>query len=284
MLRFNFATNWLSYRAVVSWVLGSLVLFFSYGCGDQKKNSTAPPAVATNAAASDTPESMNKLSDQEETEGWKLLFDGSNTDAWRGYNQPTFPTGGWVVTPGGLLMMEATGKDKEEEGYGGDIITKDEYQNFEFKLDYKLSPDANGGILYLVKEIKGEPIWHSAPEYQLLDDAGFENRKKYVMDKHRTGDNFDLMASTQNVAKPVGEWNEAMLKVKDGKVEHWLNGQKVLEYTLWTPEWKEIIKKSKFAKYPQFGMAKKGHIGIQDWGHKIWYRNIKVRDLSAGAI
>src|SRR4051794_40972216 len=121
MLRFNCVFNLLSHRAVAGWVFGSLVLFFSYGCGDHKKINTAPPAVATNAAASDRPESMNKLTDQEEKDGWKLLFDGSSTEAWRGYNQAAFPTGGWVVKDG-LLMMEATGKDKEEEGYGGDII------------------------------------------------------------------------------------------------------------------------------------------------------------------
>jgi hypothetical protein len=261
------------FRTLYGWVFLYSALLFPMSCGDNSKTAMGSSPVESSTAA---PEQMNKLSDQEKKQGWVLMFDGVNTHAWRGYNQPTFPSNGWVVKDG-MLMMEATGK--EESGYGGDIITKDQFENFEFKMDFKLSPGANGGIMYLAKEQPDKPIWHSAPEYQLLDNDGYEQKQKYLMDKHRTGDNFDLKASTVNNLKPVGEWNEARLRVKDGQVEHWLNGQKVLEYKLWTPEWKEMIRKSKFAKYPEFGMAKKGHIGLQDWGHQIWYRNIKLQSL-----
>jgi hypothetical protein len=260
-------------RTLIGWLLGTTQLLIPFGCSDNNQTAMGSSDVETSAPK---PEKMNVLTDLEKKEGWKLLFDGNSTISWKGYNQASFPINGWVVEDD-MLMMEATGK--EESGYGGDIITREQYENFEFKMDFKLSPGANGGILYLVKEQAGKPIWHSAPEYQLLDDEGFEQKQKYVMDKHRTGDNFDLMAATVKATKPVGEWNEALLRVKDGKVEHWLNGKKVLEYTLGSPEWKEAVKKSKFAKYPEFGMAKKGHIGIQDWGHPIWYRNIKIRPI-----
>ncbi|MES2733919.1 MAG: DUF1080 domain-containing protein [Bacteroidota bacterium] len=256
-------------RRTFGWLFGFFIAFTPFGCGEQNTNeSNQSSAVSTKP--------INTLTSQEKTLGWKLLFDGKDLSAWRGYNKSNFPSSGWTIKDG-MLMMEATGK--EEEGYGGDIITKDQYENFEFRTDFKLSPDANSGILYLVKEIKGEPIWHSAAEFQILDDEGYEMKGKYVMDKHRTGDNFDLQAATENALKPLGEWNEAIVKVNKGKVEHWLNGQRVLEYTLWTPEWKEKVKNSKFAKYPDYGMSKQGHIGIQDWGHKMWYRNIKIKEL-----
>ena len=266
----------LSRHAVAGCLLSALLLFSS-GC-TEKKNTASDQTAGIGAAADATPPTaaMNTLTDQEKDDGWVLLFDGTGTSAWRGYNQTTFPGSGWVAKDG-LLMMEATGR--EEEGYGGDIITKEQYENFEFKVDFKLSPGANGGILYSVKEEKGKPVWHNASEYQLLDNEGYEKKNKYVMDKHRTGDNFDLLPSTASNLKPVGEWNQATLRIKDGQVQHWLNGQKVLEYTLWTPEWQAAVKKSKFAEYPGYGMAKRGHLGLQDWGFQIWYRNIKLRTL-----
>ncbi|MBC7921564.1 MAG: DUF1080 domain-containing protein [Ferruginibacter sp.] len=266
-----------SRHVVAGCLLSALVLLSQYGCRERKNgdsNQTAGIGAAEDVTRPAAP--MNTLTDQERDDGWVLLFDGTGTSAWRGYNQTTFPGSGWVAKDG-QLMMEATGR--EEEGYGGDIITKDQYENFEFKVDFKLSPDANGGILYSIKEEKGKPVWHNASEYQLLDNEGYEKKNKYVMDKHRTGDNFDLLPSTANNLKPAGEWNQAMLRVKDGQVQHWLNGQKVLEYTLWTPEWKAAVKKSKFAEYPGYGMAKKGHVGLQDWGYQIWYRNIKLRTI-----
>ncbi len=176
-------------RPIAGWILSFLVLCLPYGCSDKKitTDQTAGGMGGTEAS----PESMNKLTSQEKSDGWVLMFDGKNMHAWRGYNQTTFPSNGWVVKDG-VLMMEATGK--EQEGYGGDIITKDQFENFEFKMDFKVSPDANGGILYLVKEEPDKPIWHNAAEYQLLDNDGFEKKNKYQMDKHRTGDNFDMQS------------------------------------------------------------------------------------------
>ena len=275
MIKNNLHIHFRTRRTLTVGAMSAAVLFASFGCSEGEKTRTEQSKAEVSSANS-TPKYVNQLSPQEEKEGWVLLFDGTSTDAWRGYNQKQFPEKGWQVKDG-LLMVEHTGT--EEEGFGGDIITKEQYENFEFKTDFRLSPEGNSGIVYLVKEVKGEPSWHNAPEYQLLDNEHYEKNGDIPMDKHRTGDNYDLQASTVNAMKPVGEWNTAMIRVKDGRVQHWLNGQKVVEYTLQSPEWKELVKNSKFAEYPGYGMAKKGHIGIQDHGHQLWYRNIKVRPL-----
>ena len=238
-----------------------------------KSDSTETVATNTNTASE---VAINTLTEKEKEDGWILLFDGESTDSWRGYNSDQFPDKGWQIQDN-LLMVEASGTG--EDGFGGDIITKDQFEDFEFKVDFKLSPQGNSGIVYLVKEEENTPSWHSAPEYQLLDNQYYEENGDIPMDKHRTGDAYDIKAATEDAMNPVGEWNEAMIRVKDGNVEHWLNGKKVVEYSLQSPEWKQLVEKSKFADYPAYGMAEKGHIGIQDHGHQLWYRNIKVRQL-----
>lgn len=240
---------------------------------EDKTSDTIETTVNTTDSSS---EAINRLTSKEKEEGWQLLFDGNSVDAWRGYNSDSFPEKGWQVKDN-LLMVEATGT--EEEGYGGDIITKEQYKDFEFKVDFKLSPQGNSGIIYLVKEEENVPSWHNAPEYQLLDNRYYEENGDIPMDKHRTGDVYDIYASSEDAMKPVGEWNTAMIRIKDKTVEHWLNGKKLATYTLQSPEWSEIVAKSKFAEYPGYGMADQGHIGIQDHGHQLWYRNIKVRPL-----
>ncbi len=257
-----------------------IVMFFQTGCSDkQSTGSENNTSDTTETAANSTvasEEAVNTLTAKETEEGWTLLFDGNNVDAWRGYNSDSFPNKGWQVKDN-LLMVEATGT--EEEGYGGDIITRDQYKDFEFKVDFKLSTQGNSGIVYLVKEEENTPSWHNAPEYQLLDNQYYEENGDIPMDKHRTGDVYDIYASSEDAMNPVGEWNTAMIRVEDKTVEHWLNGKKLVTYTLQSPEWNEIVANSKFSQYPGFGMAERGHIGLQDHGHQLWYRNIKVRTL-----
>lgn len=276
MIKNNFIIRHLS-KNIVAGIIAASVLSISVGCTNNKKeeNQGEQDTTAVGSDSSQASASINALTEQEQSEGWKLLFDGTSVDGFRGYNQDSFPSKGWQVKDG-VLMVESTGT--EESGFGGDIITKDQYKDFEFKVDFKLSPKGNSGILYLVQEVKGQPAWHNAPEYQLLDNEAYRGGD-IPLEKHSTGDNYDLVGSTVNAMKPVGEWNEAMIRIKDKKVEHWLNGQKVVEYTLGSPEWKELVKKSKFKDYPKYGMAEKGHIGIQDHGHQLWYRNIKIREI-----
>jgi len=217
----------------------------------------------------------NTLTDAETKEGWKLLFDGTTTNGWRGYNKQTFPDKGWEVKDG-VLTVKYSGTG--EAGYGGDIITTEQYENFEFSLDFKVSTGGNSGILFGVIEMDTMTIWQNAHEYQLLDDSAYLAEKQ-VTEKQLTGACYDMYPCTQNAAKPANQWQTAKIVVNKGKVEHWLNGVKVVEYQILSPDWEEKLKASKFVGYPQFGRATKGYIGIQDHGHTMDYRNIKIRPL-----
>lgn len=269
-----------SHGAIAALAFSVFTIISQSGCTNQNsENAESGDADSTEMTETSQPSSelaVNALTEKEKEEGWILLFDGVSTDSWRGYNSDQFPENGWQVKDS-LLIVEATGT--EEEGYGGDIITREQYEDFEFKLDFKLSPQGNSGIIYLVKEEENTPSWHNAPEYQLLDNQYYKENGDIPMEKHSTGDAYDVIASTEDAMNPVGEWNEAMIRVQDGNVKHWLNGKKIVEYKLQSPEWEEIVTKSKFAEYPGYGMAEKGHIGIQDHGHQLWYRNVKVRLL-----
>ncbi|MCC6727166.1 MAG: DUF1080 domain-containing protein [Saprospiraceae bacterium] len=220
----------------------------------------------------------NALSTEESAAGWRLLFDGMTLNGWRGYNRPDLPKNGWSVQNGELVI--AATPDPRPEDFGGDLITMEKFGNFELSLDFKLSEMANSGVLYFVVEEKDSAIWHNAPEYQLIDNDGWaKSDPSFNMDTHRTGDNYDMEASSGLYMKPVGEWNTARIVQNNGKVEHWLNGQKCLEYEVGSPKWKEQLAKSKFKGYPQYAMNKQGYIGLQDHGHELRFRNIKVRNL-----
>jgi hypothetical protein len=229
------------------------------------------PAGATNTVA------VNTLTDQEKADGWKLLFDGQSTAGWRGYTKKTFPEKGWEVKDGALSVLAS----KSEGEGGGDIITENQYENFDLKFEFNYTPEANSGVLYRVKEVPNTPSWHSAPEYQVIDNAGWarKNDPSFNMDKHRTGDNYDFHAAPADYSKPAGEWNEGRIVVNNGKVEHWLNGKQTVSYDFNSQEWKEQVKKTKFAPYKDYGANKKGHIGIQDHGATVYYRNIKIKEL-----
>jgi len=211
----------------------------------------------------------NSLSPAEKAAGWQLLFDGNSTNQWRGYLKESFPTEGWAVK-NGLLMVLPNGK-------GGDIITRKKFGDFELTLDFMVFDTANSGIFYLAIEEEKAPIWHNAPEFQILDNQTYLKIGNFEMKTHLTGDNYDLQAAAEDYSRPVGEWNTARIVHYEDKVEHWLNGHKTVEYKIGSPEWEAMVKKSKFAGYPNYGRAKKGYIGLQDHGHLVTFRNIKIR-------
>jgi len=216
----------------------------------------------------------NTLSKAEKDAGWELLFDGKTTEKWRGYNRSEFPTLGWKVLDG-TITVEQSGT--EEEGFGGDIITQDSFENFELTLEFMLTDTANSGIFYRVKEVPNTPIWHNAPEYQLLDNATYATMG--ITSEHFTAANYDLNPAETDYTKPIGEWNLARILVKGNHVEHWLNGNQVVTYELESPEWEALVAKSKFADYPDFGRTHNAPIGLQDHGHRVQFRNIKIRRL-----
>jgi hypothetical protein len=221
-------------------------------------------------------EAHNALSEQEAAEGWLLLFDGVSTDGWRGYNMEAFPEEGWAIEGGNLVVFASDGS---EEGLGGDIVTEAMFDDFELVFDFQVSPVGNSGVFYRVAEMEGKAMWEMAPEFQVLDDTAYIEMGTMDMHKHLTGDNYDLHASRVTASNPIGQWNTARIVVDGNRVEHWLNGQLTVEYELHSQEWESLVAASKFdaAVYAQ---TPRGHIGIQDHGHEIRYRNIKIRPLA----
>jgi hypothetical protein len=196
---------------------------------------------------------------------WRVLFDGTSLDAWRGYKTDKVPSG-WRIADG-LLVKDAS---------VGDIVSKDEFGDFELELEWKIGEAGNSGIFYRGTE-EYDHIYWSAPEYQLLDDIKAADNKTRLT---CAGAAYGLYPSPAGHLKPVGEWNLTRIIAKGSHVEHWLNGVKLLEYELWGPDWEAKVKSSKFAAYPNFGRAKQGHIGLQgDHSGVLAFRNIRVRGI-----
>ena len=229
----------------------------------------------TNQGRGNTPAETehNKLTPEEVAAGWLLLFDGVSTDGWRGYLNESFPQEGWAIADGNLVVFASDGS---EEGLGGDIVTETEFSDFELLFDFKLSPVGNSGVFYRVKEVEETTMWEVAPEFQVLDDTTYIDMGTMDMNKHLTGDNYDLHSSMVTASSPVGEWNTGRIVVLGNQVEHWLNGQLTVQYEYYTDEWNELVQTSKFdpALYARFPT---GSIGIQDHGHDVRYRNIKIK-------
>lgn len=218
----------------------------------------------------------NTLTQAETDAGWILLFDGQTPGKWRGYGKDHFPKG-WMVEDGTLRCL-SSGRGEAGAQDGGDILYDEKFQNFELSIEWKISDGGNSGIFYLAQEIPGKSIWQTAPEMQVLDNTKHPDGRDGI---HSAGALYDMIGVDQKKVKPVGEWNQAKVLVFKGTVEHWLNGEKVVEYHLWTPEWNEMVAKSKFPQYnPDWvNVAQEGFIGLQDHGDDVWYKNIKIRRL-----
>jgi hypothetical protein len=207
---------------------------------------------------------MSSLAQQAKTT-WRPLFDGSSMNAWRGYKTDTVPPG-WHIADGTLA----------KETPVSDLVTKEEFGDFELELDWKIGEAGNSGILYRGTE-EYDHIYWSAPEYQLLDDIKATDNKTRLT---CAGAAYALYPSPEGHLKPVGEWNTSRIVARGPHVEHWLNGVKLLEYEVGSPDWEAKVKSSKFAPYPNFGRAKKGHIALQgDHTGTLAFRNIRIRVL-----
>jgi hypothetical protein len=207
---------------------------------------------------------------------WKPLFDGKTTSGWHTYGKQNAGKG-WIIEDG-ALHLDAENKKNWQPGDGGDLVTDEEFQDFHLKLDWKVAPNANSGIIFYVKEdlSKFSNTWNTGLEMQVLDNAGHPDAKIH---KHRAGDLYDLIASSSEPVKPAGEWNTAEIISKDGKLEFRLNGQKIVNTTLWDDQWKQLVAGSKFKSMPGFGAFKTGRIALQDHGDEVWYRNIMIKRL-----
>ena len=242
-------------------VLAAL-LFYVMACNQGAEN---PDASEPSSSAERPP---NTLSEAEIKAGWRLLFDGQTTNGWRGVYQDEIPPGRWVVEDG---MLRIVG---EAKGFAS-IITEEQFGRFELSLEFKIEEGANSGIKYFVLEREpATPGRGLGPEYQIWDDqqAREANRKMAAL--------YDLIVPEDKEIRPLGTFNEARLVVRGDSVEHWLNGRQVVRYVRGSEDFRKRIEQSKYRDIEGFGMAPKGHILLQDeGGHRVWFRNIKIREL-----
>lgn len=206
----------------------------------------------------------NTLSAADRSAGWRLLFDGRTMAGWRGWKQTTVPDG-WKVVEGAITRVAT----------GGDIVTTQQFKNFELTLEWNISPGGNSGIFYRASE-DDEAIYWTAPEMQVLDDARHVDGKSRLTS---AGANYGLHEAPSGIVKPAGQWNLVRLIVNGRHVEHWLNGVRLLQYELLSPDWEMRVHGSKFAPHPRYGRNAEGFIGLQDHGDRVAYRNIKIRIL-----
>lgn len=235
-----------------------------------------------------TPENMavpeinlipNTLSDREKREGWKLLWDGKTTDGWRSAKETGFPKKGWTIEDGELKVVKSEGK---ESANGGDIITKDKYKNFILKVDFKITTGANSGIKYFVDPDLNKGAGSAIGcEFQILDDKNHPDAKLGVKGNRKLGSLYDLIPpykiSEANFQK--GTYNTAMIVVNGDKVEHWLNGKKIVDYERNNQMWNALVAYSKYKNWPDFGNLKEGHILLQDHGDAVSFKSIKIKIL-----
>ncbi len=233
-------------------VLVAAAFILTGGCAGNSQTSSAGLGAMTSVNSADSA-------------GWRTLFDGRSLAAFRGYRMDTMPSG-WHIVDGTLT----------KSGSVDDLVTREKFANFELSFDWKLDTGGNSGVFYRVTEEYDHPYW-SGPEYQLLDDAVHPDGKSRLT---AAGSAYGLYPSPSGVVKPANQWNSSLIVVNGNRVQHWMNGQKLLQYDLLSPDWEAKVKASKFGAWPNYGRATTGYIGIQgDHDGVLSLRNIRIRVL-----
>ncbi len=229
------------------------------------------------AGETGTTEIMKEIAQDE----WTPLFDGVDFKGWRGYNRTDIPSA-WTIEDG-AIKINGSGRGEAGAKDGGDIIYDKKFKNFELTFEWKVAKGANSGVFYLSQEIEGDPIYKSSPEYQILDNDNHPDAKLGKDNNRKSASLYDLIPAVPQNSKPFGEWNTGGVMVYKGTVVHSQNGENVLEYHLWTPEWEQMVEGSKFKGWVNFintgGENQEGFIGLQDHGDDVWYKNIKIKVL-----
>lgn len=248
-----------------------LLLFTAHCTSSDESDGTADSTATTTV-----PDSVNSLTDMQRETGWTLLFDGSTLDGWRGFARDSVPDG-WTVDNGAIHF---TGQVSRQDGAPPlTLITSEQYADFELRIEWKISPDGNSGIMYRVSETEDLP-YETGPEYQILDNATLGDDDPAV---NQTGAIFGLYAPSEDVTNPVGAYNESRIVARGSHVEHWLNGTKLLEVEIGSDTWNERVGGTKFANWSRFAEPDSGHIALQDHGYPVWYRDVKIRRLDTAS-
>jgi hypothetical protein len=224
---------------------------------------------------SETMQNDSTKMSQTNNDGWISLFDGTTTKGWHKYGGGAVGSG-WKIQDGSIFLdttVEVNGKRD-----GGDIVTDEEFENFDLKLEWKIAKNGNSGIMFCVHEdtTKYKYPFETGPEMQVLDNEGHPDGK---IKKHRAGDLYDLVSCSKETVKPVGEWNQVEIKLLNGKLDFYLNGENVVSTTMWDDNWDKLVAGSKFKTMPGFATFKKGHIDLQDHDCMVWFRNIMIKKL-----
>jgi len=242
-----------------------VMLITILSCQSKKQASE----MATDSLNVTTGESAyNVLTEEQKNQGWKLLFDGQSTSGWKMYQGKENDS--WEVVDGTLHC-----KPFEPSTKRADIMTVNQYDNFELVFDWKISFQGNSGVMFRVTEDFVEP-YKTGPEYQVIDDEGYPGD---LTDKQLTGGNYDMHVPVDPKVNPIGEWNSSKLIANGNHVEHWLNGSKVVEYEINSDDWKKLKDGSKWKEEASYGIIPKGHIDLQDHKSEVWFRNIMIRQL-----
>ena len=251
----------------------SAIALTNIGCntaGDTKTNSDSTSTNTMNMDSTNTLGSNNSLTDAEKQEGYKLLFDGTSTTGWRTYKNK--PADSWSVVDG---ILYCKGDTTNKSDMRADMMTTDMYENFDFSVDWKISPKGNSGIIYLASE-EFDAAYLSGPEYQIIDDKNFPEK---LEDWQMTGADYAMYPAPAAAPNAVGEWNTSRIVKNKSHVEHWLNGKKIVEYEMGSADWKKKKAEGKWKDAAGYGMTTKGHIALQDHGSEAWFKNIKVKNL-----
>ncbi len=250
--------------------------------------------VLLSGCSKDAPEAVeeavgpNTLTAQEQTDGWQLLFDGQTFEGWRGIGKDSVATAHWEIVDGAIHKKAQKNVPVQADGQpaaGGDLMTQASYRDFELAFEWKISPGGNSGLKYNVSESLSVAVPPPSAalgfEYQVLDDDQHEDANKGNGTNRRAAGLYDLIGpSADKPIRPVGEWNEGRIVWQGGHGEHWLNGQKVVEYDLDTPQFDSLYAASKYAAIKEMRMKRDGHIVLQDHNDDAWFRNIKIRSLN----
>ncbi len=203
-------------------------------------------------------------------EGFVALFDGQSLNGWRPFRNQL--NNSWEAVDG---TLHCKGYQEGVQNLRSDLITEDQFENFELLFEWKISAQGNSGVMFRVSEAFDVPF-ATGPEYQVIDEVGYPGELK---EENKAACNYDMHVAQNKVIRPVGEWNEGKLVVRGNQVEHWLNGTRVVAYELHSDDWKNRVADSKWKDFPAYGTLRQGHIVLQDHGNEVWYRNVFLRAL-----